>query len=787
MKITNVKKKFERKISNFIKLVDNVKYINQSKALVLLYHRVCNLDQDPQLLTVTPNKFDKQLEYLKNNYYIITLRKLFEDYKNNKIEDNSIVITFDDGYYDNYKNALPILEKHKIPATIFISYGYVGNEKEFWWDELEQIFYNSCDLPKKLELEISNRYYIWNTVNKRELNKAYKELHPLLKNIIEEERNIILHKLLSWANKKREVRESHRILTENEIIELNKSNLIEIGAHTVSHTCLSCEISEIQEYEIYESKNNLERLIREKVIGFSYPFGTYSDYNKTTINLLKKSNFKYAVANNQGIFTRKNDIYSIPRLLIRNWDINKLHNLIKSNIEIRNIFNYFKINKRLKITTEKEIKNNLINKIQKNVSKNTNKIIKNRYNILHINTLSNVGGAAIVANNLHQYLRLSESYKSRMLVDSDIGSDDKTDVIFRVNNELQKDYYIYQNEKQLLDFGHLSSFTIKDHIYFKTADIIHLHNLHGNYFNPFALPEISSLKPCIWTLHDMQSFTGHCAHSFSCNKWKKGCGECPDLTIYPALTKDTTNEIWKMKKKIYLKSNITIVCPSKWLKKKVEESILNRFRIELIYNGIDTDVFYPFEKNKVRKDWGIPIDKKIYCFSANGVFNNPWKGGGSLLEIVKYYRKNSDILFLIIGDYENWSEYENVISVGYIEDKNEMAALYSASDLFIYPSKADNCPLVVLEAMATGTPVVSCDVGGIKELIDHMRDGFIANKCDVKELISGIDIISKEIIKKEFSKKCYNKILDNFTLKIMCNKYINLYQETYETFFKKVN
>src|SRR5690554_5007769 len=83
-----------------------------------------------------------------------------------------------------------------------------------------------------------------------------------------------------------------------------------------------------------------------------------------------------------------------------------------------------------------------------------------------------------------------------------------------------------------------------------------------------------SLKPVIWTIHDEQSYTGHCAYSFDCKKWQTGCGNCPDLTFYPKIKKDTTDFLLYIKEKIYDFSDFTVVCPSRWLANRAKQSIL---------------------------------------------------------------------------------------------------------------------------------------------------------------------------------------------------------------------
>ena len=129
----------------------------------------------------------------------------------------------------------------------------------------------------------------------------------------------------------------------------------------------------------------------------------------------------------------------------------------------------------------------------------------------------------------------------------------------------------------------------------KSADVIHLHNLHGDYFSLFTLLSLKG-KKIVWTLHDMHGFTGHCAHSFDCNKWRLGCGKCPNLDTYPSLKKDTSAFLWMTRKVLFSKLNISIVTPSNWLLELVNESYLRHLDSTLIYNGVDTSIYKLKEK-----------------------------------------------------------------------------------------------------------------------------------------------------------------------------------------------
>lgn len=402
--------------------------------------------------------------------------------------------------------------------------------------------------------------------------------------------------------------------------------------------------------------------------------------------------------------------------------------------------------------------------------------------IVHINTLGHQGGAAKIASSLNRGLN-KQDYNSRMLVDMGVAPKENIEPLPRDRSIKQKLLWPAQQNLAWLDFFHMSSFQIKDTDVFKNCDILHLHNLHGDYFSLFALPELTSLKPTVWTLHDMQAFTGHCAHSFECDKWIKGCDGCPNLTIYPAIKKDTTNFLWYNKKEIFNHSNFKIACPSNWLKNKIEQSILNKHDIKVIYNGIDTGVFKPTDKIVARRNLGLPMDKKILLFSADGGVDNPFKGSRYLYEVYEKLKHREDVLFLNVGGTKSENKQPNWLNVSYISDEKSLALYYSAADIFIYPSLAETFGLVIAEAFSCETPVVSFDVSAIPELVRHLDNGYLARHRDADDLLKGVTVFldNPEFMVKA-GRKARSLVLSNFTVEKMTKDYVELYHEALDNF-----
>jgi peptidoglycan/xylan/chitin deacetylase (PgdA/CDA1 family) len=308
--------------SKFWYYTKNLKYLFQKTCTVLIYHRVTDLSLDPQLLTVSPSNFENQVKHLKDNYTILSLKELIDCLKKKKVPKRTVVITFDDGYRDNYYEARPILERYQVPATIFISSGMVGAGQEFWWDELEYIFYQTEDIiHKPLKLGIKGKDYTWLIKTPLDAHTVYNNLHPLIKGLTIVTREEVMEELFEWAGKKRTMRASHAVLSEEELKKLAGSNMIEIGAHTCFHPRLSNESREVQSREITESKNTIEKWLHKEVSSFSYPFGLDEDFNNDSLDIVKRSGYSCGIANIQACVTRNTDPFLVPRWLVRNWDV----------------------------------------------------------------------------------------------------------------------------------------------------------------------------------------------------------------------------------------------------------------------------------------------------------------------------------------------------------------------------------------------------------------------------------------------------------------------------------
>lgn len=400
--------------------------------------------------------------------------------------------------------------------------------------------------------------------------------------------------------------------------------------------------------------------------------------------------------------------------------------------------------------------------------------------VLHINQSDISGGAAIAGYRLHQGL-LAEGIDSRMLVGTMKTDSDRIASVPRkprFENQLNR----FTRYSGLNYINLFSSFNIPKHKFYQDADILNFHNLHTGYFNYLAIPTLTKTKPAVFTLHDMWSFTGHCAYSYDCDRWEIGCGKCPYLETYPAIYRDSTSLEWKLKNWVYSKSNLTIITLSNWLTEQSKTSMLNRFPIYHIPNGIDTNAYQPLDRQLCKAVLDIPSNKRVLLFGADSL-KDQRKGGDLLLKTLQQLPQflKSETVLLTFGNGSETITSElgmRTINLGYINSDRLKSIAYSAADLFVFPTRADNLPLVLQESMACGTPMVSFDIGGVPDLVRHMVTGYLAKPEDVKDFCKGIVmLLEDDQLRQTMSANCRTIALAEYSLELQAKRYIELYKK----------
>lgn len=324
--------------------------------------------------------------------------------------------------------------------------------------------------------------------------------------------------------------------------------------------------------------------------------------------------------------------------------------------------------------------------------------------------------------------------------------------------------------------------SIKNHRLLKDADIIHLHWTNSGFLSITDLKElIDTGKPIVWTLHDMWTFTGGCHYSGACEGFIKECGNCPFLRDRD--NNDISHQGWLRKASMYAdKKNITFITCSEWLAGVAKQSsLIEKFRIEAIPNPIEVDVFSPKDKIAERQKRGIDAQAKIILFGAANI-NDRRKGISYLVEalrILKYqYAGHQKIEIVIFGKNKHFDVSQipfKVHELGLITSQHELAGVYSLADVFVTPSLEDNLPNTIMEAMACGAPVVAFETGGIPEMIDHQRNGYLAVFKDAADMAKGLAEVLNGFT-DQLSAQARQRVLDNYTNEKVAQQYISIYQ-----------
>lgn len=401
-------------------------------------------------------------------------------------------------------------------------------------------------------------------------------------------------------------------------------------------------------------------------------------------------------------------------------------------------------------------------------------------NILHINTKDLSGGAAISALRLHGGLKKAGHGSSLMVGFPSTTSQETTQVPYDWRTRWLHRIIPLTGLNYL---EYLGSFKIPETDFYKKADILNLHNLHRDFFSYLSLPKLTREKPAVWTLHDMWPLTGHCAYSYDCDRWETGCGRCPYLENYPAVRRDATKIEWKLKNKAYSRSRVTIVVPSKWLEVQARRSMLIRhFSIHHIPHGLDTSTFLPIDKALSRSAIGLPTDKTVLMFAAEDISDRR-KGLDLLIEALKTLPESfkSKLTLLTMG--AAWDINSCLVdiesrSVGYIESDRLKALCFSAGDFYIHPARSDNFPLMPLESIACGTPVIGFDVGGVGEIVRNDITGLLLPPADVENLKEAIIKLAEDGTKRRaISVNCRNIAEEEYSLELQVGRYEALYSE----------
>ncbi|HEX2190952.1 MAG TPA: polysaccharide deacetylase family protein [Longimicrobiaceae bacterium] len=290
----------------------------EAAPVVLMYHRVAEPGPDPSRLAVSPARFAEHLEVIRRHLRPLPLRALVAGLAERRLPRRAAVVTFDDGYADNLHAARPLLERHEVPATVFVVSGAVGRPEGFWWDRLVALLHRGGALPAAVEVEVGGERLALEP--RADPLSARRLLAERLRPMESAGREAVLDRLAAALGASAPHDPEARALTADELRALAADGLVEVGAHTVTHPELSALSPAAQEREIRESRARLEELVGEPVTSFSYPFGGRRQYTPDTVRLVREAGFASACTTSAALLLPSADPYRLPRVHVPDCD-----------------------------------------------------------------------------------------------------------------------------------------------------------------------------------------------------------------------------------------------------------------------------------------------------------------------------------------------------------------------------------------------------------------------------------------------------------------------------------
>lgn len=413
--------------------------------------------------------------------------------------------------------------------------------------------------------------------------------------------------------------------------------------------------------------------------------------------------------------------------------------------------------------------------------------------VLVVNTSEMAGGAAIAACRLTEALN-RHGVNARMLV-RDKQSDRTTTCVVPskgFQGMLLKWAFLWERARVWManrfhqeglwhvDLG-IGGADIVSTPEFREADIIHLHWVNQGFLSLKELRRIlRSGKPVIWTMHDMWPCTAICHHARDCDRFQSHCQECPQL-LYPS-RRDLSFWVFDRKAAIYPEGNLTFVACSEWLASEARKSrLLAGKEVISIPNTYNHHAFCPGSQEEARRRFTLPKNLRLLLFACQKVTNER-KGLDYLFEALRsepIHQWQGRLGLVVVGEMAEEVAYSVPFPIyrqDYINDEEDMALLYRAVDLFVTPSLEENLPNTIMEAMACATPCVGFDIGGIPEMIDHEKNGYVARYRDAEDLARGINFVLDEERYDELSANAAHKAVEAWNEESVVRKHIDLYK-----------
>lgn len=313
------------------------------------------------------------------------------------------------------------------------------------------------------------------------------------------------------------------------------------------------------------------------------------------------------------------------------------------------------------------------------------------------------------------------------------------------------------------------------------ADVYNLHWINWFVDLPEVLEKLCQRAPVYWSLHDQNPLTGGCHYTNGCERCYDSCGQCPQLGS-PA-SHDLSSQIFSRRKEIWdriLSGRLHFIALCDWMKNFVEAHPAGKkFGVSLIPNSIPTEIYQPWDLKTARGVFGFPEEKQILLFVAHDI-NNKRKGFDLLQKALERLPPDENRLLVAVGMNlpESFQSNIELRQLGYIQDESTLSLMYRAADLFIIPSREDNLPNTVLESMSCGTPVVGLPAGGIPEMVQHGKTGWISKEKTAQSLAETIlEALSDQEKLAAFGENARQLVLENYHPQKQAARFKDVFQK----------
>lgn len=406
--------------------------------------------------------------------------------------------------------------------------------------------------------------------------------------------------------------------------------------------------------------------------------------------------------------------------------------------------------------------------------------------ILQISTYDTRGGSSRAALRLHRHF-LAKGHEARLLVMQRYSHDSGVERVPlgwpRLTTMLSQKIDRWRTQQAApISYWHTDRWPngLAQIVNHWSVDVIHLHWVGDGFVPIGALPRLQA--PRVWTLHDQWAFTGGCHLVGQCRRFQEQCGHCPQLAH--SGENDLSRRTWRYKATSWQGLNLHLITPSQWMSQLVgQSSLLGAYPRQVIPYGLDTTVFRPREHKALRQKWGLKSEIPVILYGASHLnLTNPDDNKGGYLFMEALQKLQADGLkaqvLLFGGEVPPETTLpEGVHVMGSIQQEESLAELYALADVMVVPSRQENLPNTVMEALACATPVVAFAIGGISDMVKHQRNGYLACPYDTDDLALGIAWVLADAARHaQISQQARAQVMAHFNIEDITQQHLALYR-----------